>query len=53
MHIITRMDMVVIEDYYHMTTMDENMNSMKLKHLLSTFLYTLVPLLDIYFTSNS
>ena len=24
MHIVTRMNKVVIEDYYHMTTLDEN-----------------------------
>ena len=33
----TRMDKVVIEGYYQMTTMDENVNWMKLTHLLSTF----------------
>ena len=27
--------MVVIEDYYHMTTIDENMNWMKITHLFS------------------
>ncbi len=32
------MDKVVIEDYYHMTTMDENVNWMKLAHLLSIFI---------------
>jgi hypothetical protein len=26
---LTRMDIVVNEDYYHMTTMDENVNYMK------------------------
>jgi hypothetical protein len=29
------MNKVVIEDFYHMTTMDENMNWMKLTHSLS------------------
>ena len=29
--------MVVIEDYYHMTTMTENVNWMKLTHLLLIF----------------
>ena len=28
------MDKVVIEDYYHMTIMDENMNWVKLTYLL-------------------
>jgi hypothetical protein len=27
--------MIVIEDYYHMMTMDENVNIMKLTHLIS------------------
>ena len=31
----TRMDKVIIEDYYHMTTMDENMNWMKLTNQFS------------------
>jgi hypothetical protein len=30
----TRMHKGVIADYYHMTTMDENINWMKLTHLL-------------------
>ena len=34
MHILTRMNKVVIEDFYHMTTMDEDVNWMKLTHLL-------------------
>ena len=29
MQTLTRMNKVVIEDYYHMTTMDENVNWMK------------------------
>ena len=29
--------MVVITDYYHMTTVDENVNWMKITHILSTF----------------
>ena len=29
--------MIVIEDYYHMTTIIENVNSMKLTHLLLIF----------------
>ena len=41
MQIQTRMDMVHIEDYYHMTTMNENVNRMKLTHLLSKFLLIL------------
>ena len=43
MQIITRMDTVVIEDYYRMTTMDEKVNWMKVTYLLSTFLLNLVP----------
>ena len=43
----------VIGDYYHMTTMDENVKWMKLAHLLSFFLSTLGPpfarLLHLYF----
>ena len=31
----TRMDKVVIEDYKHMTTMDENVHWMELTRLLS------------------
>ena len=30
----TRMDKRVIEDFYHMTTMNENMNRMELTHLI-------------------
>jgi hypothetical protein len=37
MQTLTRIDSVVIGDWYHMTTMDENINQMKLTHLLSTF----------------
>ena len=37
MQILTRMDKVVLKDYYHMTTMDENVNWLKLTHLLSIF----------------
>ena len=32
-----RMDKVVVEDYYHMTIMDENVNWMELAHLFSIF----------------
>ena len=35
MQALTRMDRVVIEDYYGMTTMDENVRGMKQTHLLS------------------
>ena len=35
MQTLTRTYMVVIEDYDHMTTKDENMNKMKLTHLFS------------------
>jgi hypothetical protein len=37
MQTLLGMDMAVIEDYYHMTIMDENMNWMKLTYLLSNF----------------
>ena len=33
----TKMDKVVIEDFYHMTIMDENFNWMELTHLLSIY----------------
>ena len=35
MQTLTRIFMVVIEDYDHITSMDENVNQMKLTHLLS------------------
>lgn len=35
MQTVQRVDMIVIEDYYHVTTMDENVNIMKLTHLIS------------------
>ena len=35
--ILTRMDKVVIEKYYHMTTMDKHLKCMKLTHVLSKF----------------
>ena len=34
---LTRMNKVVIEDYYDMTTMNENVNWTKLTHVLSNF----------------
>ena len=37
MQTLSRIDMVVIGDYYQMTTMDEIVNQMKLRHLLSNF----------------
>ena len=37
MQALSRMGMVVIEDYYHVTIMDENVNWMKLTHLMSVF----------------
>ena len=37
MQTLAIMDMVVIKDYYHMTTMDEDMNWMKSTLLLSYF----------------
>jgi hypothetical protein len=33
----TRMDKLVIEEYYHMTTMDENVNYMKITSLSPIF----------------
>ena len=35
MQTLTRMDRVIIEDYYHVTLVDENLNWMKLTHPLS------------------
>ena len=37
MQTFIRMNMVVIEGYYHRSTMDENINWMKLTHPLSNF----------------
>ena len=34
MQTLTRMNKAVIEDYYHMITMDENVNWMEVTHLL-------------------
>jgi hypothetical protein len=34
MQTLTRIDRVDIEDYYHMTLVDKNVNWMKLTHLL-------------------
>ena len=39
MQTVTRMNMVVIEDYYHMTTMVKNVNWMKLTHLMLIFAF--------------
>ena len=48
----TRMDKVVIKDYYHMTTVDENVNGMKLTNLLSiSSLYLRGPCWTFMFTS--
>jgi hypothetical protein len=44
----TRMNKVVIGHYYYMTIMDENVNWMKLTHLLSMF----SPNLEATFTSR-
>ena len=41
MQTLTRMDKVVINDYYHMTTLDEIMNLMTLTHLLLDLFLTL------------
>ena len=46
MQIVTRMGMVVIEDYYHMTILDENINQMK--HVLSKFSLSLRALWLLY-----
>ena len=35
MQTLTQMDKVIIEDYYHMTTMNEDMNWMEQTHPLS------------------
>ena len=52
-HSLTRMDKAVINDYYHMTTMDESMNWMKLTHLMSTISPNLlVPFCTFHFTSK-
>lgn len=37
MQTLTRLDRVVIEEYYHTATMDEEVKYMKLTHLLSSF----------------
>ena len=37
MQTLMRLDKVTIEDYYHMTMMDESMNKMEPAHLLSNF----------------
>ena len=51
---LKRMNLVVIEDYYHVTTINENMYWMKLIHLLSIFSLNLrVPFSTSTFTSNS
>ena len=42
------MDKVVIEDYYYTTTMNENVDWMKLTNLLSCFSLSLGPILYIY-----
>ena len=46
--------MIFIEDYYRMTTMDENVNLMELTHLTSIveFSLNLRPLLYIYIYFN-
>ena len=50
---LTRMDKVVIEDFYHMTTMDGNANWMKLTHLLPKFSLNLrAPFCTFTLTSN-
>ena len=51
MQSIPSMDMIVIEDYYHMTTMGENVNWMNLAHLLSMFSLNLRPYCTSVFSS--
>ena len=47
------MDKAIIEDHYHMTTMEENMNLMKLAHLLSIISLNLKgPVCTFTFTSK-
>ena len=43
MQTLIRMDMIVIEDNYHMTRMNENMNWMKLKHLVKFIMRSCKP----------
>ena len=43
MQTLTQVDRVDIEDYDHMTKMNENMNWIKPTHLLTFFLYTSWP----------
>ena len=52
MQSIPSMDMIVIEDYYHMTTMDENVNWMNLAHLLSMFSLNMRPFFYICLSFN-
>ena len=53
MQTLTRLDKVVIEDYYHMTIINENVYYMKLAHLLSNFSQNLrVPFYTSTFTSK-
>ena len=50
---LTGLDKVFIEDYYHMTTKDENMDRIKLAHMLSFFsLNRRTPFCTSAFTSN-
>ena len=39
MQTLTRTNKVVVEDFYHLTTMNESVNRMKLTHLLLTFFF--------------
>ena len=48
MQTLTRTYMVVIEDFVHTTTINENVNYMKLTHLLSKISIILGPPLYIY-----
>ena len=51
---LKRMDMVVIRNYVHMTTMDEHTYWIKLTHLLSNFSLTLkAPFCTSSFTSKN
>jgi hypothetical protein len=54
MQTLTRMNEVIIEDYYHMTTMDQNANWMKKTRLSSkkNYLYLRGPFSTLIFTSK-
>ena len=54
MQTLTRMNKVVIEDYYRMTTMTKNVNRMTLTHRLSNFsLHLKAPFVHLPLPQNS